>query len=153
MFITFMGSTSRAGICVACLKLTTLGRRIVNRLYYFWAWLKPPWVGGVTPTVCAVGDVPLFWVDFWSRLRFLGSNFYQDWDFWAEFFKNDWDFWGWSLGPRYLWWVKFFPVADCFEWFLWAGFRWCDLSGRFFWIHDILLYEIESVRTWMSKFE
>ena len=33
MFITFMGSTSRAGICVACLKLTTLGRRIVNRLY------------------------------------------------------------------------------------------------------------------------
>ena len=31
--ITFMGSTSRAGICVACLKLTTLGKRIVNRLY------------------------------------------------------------------------------------------------------------------------
>ena len=30
-FIVFMGSTSRAGICVACLKLTTLGRRIVNR--------------------------------------------------------------------------------------------------------------------------
>ena len=35
MFITFVGSTSRAGICVACLKLTTLGRRIVNRLYHF----------------------------------------------------------------------------------------------------------------------
>ena len=33
MFITFMGSTSRAGICVACLKLTTSGRRIVNRLH------------------------------------------------------------------------------------------------------------------------
>ena len=32
MFITFMGRTSRAGICVACLKLSTLGRRIVNRL-------------------------------------------------------------------------------------------------------------------------
>ena len=26
MFIAFMGSTSRAGICMACLKLTTLGR-------------------------------------------------------------------------------------------------------------------------------
>ena len=35
MFITFMGSTSRAGICMACLKLTTLGRRIVNRFYHF----------------------------------------------------------------------------------------------------------------------
>ena len=34
MFIAFVGSTSRAGICVACLKLTTLGRRIVNRLYH-----------------------------------------------------------------------------------------------------------------------
>ena len=33
MFIAFTGSTSRAGICVACLKLITLGRRIVNRLY------------------------------------------------------------------------------------------------------------------------
>ena len=32
MFIAFTGSTSRAGICVACLKLTTLGRRIINRL-------------------------------------------------------------------------------------------------------------------------
>ena len=32
MFISFVGSTSRAGICVAYLKLTTLGRRIVNRL-------------------------------------------------------------------------------------------------------------------------
>ena len=31
--ITLMGSNSRAGICVAWLKLTTLGRRIVNRLY------------------------------------------------------------------------------------------------------------------------
>ena len=33
MFITFIGSTSRAGICVACLKLTTLGRRTGNSLY------------------------------------------------------------------------------------------------------------------------
>ena len=33
MFIAFVGSTLHAGICVACLKLTTLGRRIVNRLY------------------------------------------------------------------------------------------------------------------------
>ena len=33
MFITFMGSTLRAGICVASVKLTTFGRRIVNRLY------------------------------------------------------------------------------------------------------------------------
>ena len=32
MFIIFMESTSRAEICVACLKLTTLGIRIVNRL-------------------------------------------------------------------------------------------------------------------------
>ena len=30
MFIAFVGSTSRAGICVAWLKLTTLGRRIVK---------------------------------------------------------------------------------------------------------------------------
>ena len=35
MFITFTGSTSRAGICVACLELTTLARRIVNRLYLY----------------------------------------------------------------------------------------------------------------------
>ena len=33
MFIAFTGSTSRAGICVACLKLTTLSRRIINKLY------------------------------------------------------------------------------------------------------------------------
>ena len=33
MFVAFTASTSRAGICVACLKLTTLVRRIVNRLY------------------------------------------------------------------------------------------------------------------------
>ena len=32
-YMHVMGSTSRAGICVACLKLITLGRRIVNRLY------------------------------------------------------------------------------------------------------------------------
>ena len=33
MFITLRGSTSRAEICVACLKLTTLPRRIVHRIY------------------------------------------------------------------------------------------------------------------------
>ena len=32
MFIAFTGSTSRAGICGACLKLATLPERIVNRL-------------------------------------------------------------------------------------------------------------------------
>ena len=32
-FIAFVGSTSRAGVCVACMKLTTLGGRIVNRPY------------------------------------------------------------------------------------------------------------------------
>ena len=33
MFIDFTASTSIAGICVACLKLATLPRRIVDRLY------------------------------------------------------------------------------------------------------------------------
>ena len=35
----------------------------------------------------------------------------------------------------------------------WAGLGWCDLSGRFFLIHDISLYEIKSVQTRISKFE
>ena len=34
-----------------------------------------------------------------------------------------------------------------------TGFRQCDLSGRFFWIHDISFYETESVYTQMAKFE